>query len=139
MRLRKSDGSHRWFLARCNPVRDDKGQVMRWYIACTDIEDRKRAEEKLQRENVALREEIDKASMFEEIVGTSGPLKAVLSRIAKVGSDQLHRSDYRGNRHRQRTHRPCRSQTIPEIWSSLHQRELCRASAHAGFLGIVWP
>ncbi len=84
VRLRKSDRTHRWFLARCNPVRHDKGQVMRWYIACTDIEDRKRAEEKLQRENAALREEIDKASMFEEIVGTSGPLKAVLSRIAKV-------------------------------------------------------
>src|SRR6202008_960572 len=40
---------------------------------------------KLQQENVALREEIDKASMFEEIVGKSKPLKAVLSRIAKVG------------------------------------------------------
>ena len=66
-------------------MRDDKGQIMRWYVACTDIEDRKRAEEKLQQENVALREEIDKASMFEEIVGTSRPLKAVLSRIAKVG------------------------------------------------------
>src|SRR6202008_701942 len=50
----------------------------------TDIEDRKRAEQKLQQENVALRAEIDKASMFEEIVGTSRPLKAVLSRIAKV-------------------------------------------------------
>src|ERR1700675_4723648 len=58
---------------------------MRWYVALTDIEDRKRAEQKLQQENVALREEIDKASMFEEIVGTSRPLKAVLSRIAKVG------------------------------------------------------
>src|SRR3984893_13213288 len=69
-RLRKSDGSYRWFLARCNPVRDEHGQIMRWYIACTDIEDRKRAEQKLQEENVALREEIDKASMFEEIVGT---------------------------------------------------------------------
>src|SRR5207248_7881871 len=44
----------------------------------------KRAEEKLQQENVALREEIDKASMFEEIVGTSPALKAVLSRISKV-------------------------------------------------------
>ena len=85
LRLRKGDGSHRWFLARCNPVCDDKGQIMRWYVACTDIEDRKRAEEKLQRENAVLREEIDKASMFEEIVGTSKPLKAVLSRIAKVG------------------------------------------------------
>src|SRR6202142_3566164 len=39
---------------------------------------------RLQKENVSLREEIDKASMFEEIVGTSRSLKAVLSRIAKV-------------------------------------------------------
>ena len=85
LRLRKGDGSYRWFLARCNPVRDERGQITRWYAACTDIDDRKRAEQKLQQENVALREEIDKASMFEEIVGTSRPLKAVLSRIAKVG------------------------------------------------------
>src|SRR3984893_11972230 len=83
-RLRKSDGSYRWFLARCNPVRDEHGQIMRWYVACTDIEDRKQAEQKLQEVNVALREEIDKASMFEEIVGTSRSLKAVLSRISKV-------------------------------------------------------
>jgi PAS domain S-box-containing protein len=84
LRLRKGDGTYRWFLARSNPVRDDKGQIRRWYVACTDIEDRKRAEEKLQQENVALREEIDKASMFEEIVGTSPALQAVLSRISKV-------------------------------------------------------
>ena len=83
-RLRKGDGSYRWFLVRCNPVCDDKGQTTRWYVACTDIEDRKRAEDRLQQENVALREEIDKASMFEEIVGTSPALKSVLSRISKV-------------------------------------------------------
>jgi PAS domain S-box-containing protein len=85
LRLRKGDGSYRWFLARCNPLRDDQAHTMRWFVACTDIDDRKRAEEKLRQENIALREEIDKASMFEEIVGTSKPLKAVLSRIAKVG------------------------------------------------------
>ena len=84
LRLSKSDGSYRWFLARCNPVRDDKGKVKRWYLALTDINERKRAEQKLQQENVALRDEIDKTSMFEEVVGTSRPLKAVLSRIAKV-------------------------------------------------------
>jgi PAS domain S-box-containing protein len=84
VRVRKGDGSFRWFLSRFNPLHDDKGQVTRWYVASTDIEDRKRAEQKLQQENVALREEIDKASMFEEIVGTSRSLKAVLSRIAKV-------------------------------------------------------
>ena len=84
LRLRKGDGSYRWFLARSNPVRDDKGQIIRWYVACTDIDDRKTAEERLQQENVALREEVDKASMFEEIVGASPTLMAALSRACKV-------------------------------------------------------
>jgi PAS domain S-box-containing protein len=84
LRLRKRDGSYRWFLARLNPLRDEQGQITRWYFTATDIEDRKQAEDTLRRENVALREEIDKASMFEEIVGTSPALKSVLSRISKV-------------------------------------------------------
>jgi formate hydrogenlyase transcriptional activator len=82
--VRKGDGSFRWFLSRFHPVHDEKGQLARWYVASTDIDDRKRAEERLQQENVALREEIDKASMFEEIVGTSRALQTVLSRISKV-------------------------------------------------------
>jgi formate hydrogenlyase transcriptional activator len=87
-RVRKYDGSYRWFQFRFNPVRDEEGQITRWYWACTDIEDRKRAQERLEQENVALREEIDKASMFEEIVGASSALKALLSRVSKVaGSD----------------------------------------------------
>src|SRR5947209_7155093 len=63
---------------------DEQGRVTGWYAAGTDIQDRKQAEQRLQNENVALREEIDKASMFEEIVGNSAALKAVLSRISKV-------------------------------------------------------
>jgi len=87
-RIRKGDGSYRWFLSRFNPMRDDKGNIRRWYVANTDIHDRKRTEERLQEENVALREEIDKTSMFEEIVGSSPALIAVLSRVSKVaGSD----------------------------------------------------
>ena len=84
LRLRKRDGTYRWFLARYNPLRDEQGQITRWYVAFTDIEDRKQAEDRLRGENVALREEIDKASTFEEIVGTSAALKGVLSRISKV-------------------------------------------------------
>ena len=84
LRLRGADGNYRWFLARHNPLHDDKGQVKRWYVGLTDIDERKRAEERLQQENVALREEISKTSMFEEIVGTSPALQAVLSRISKV-------------------------------------------------------
>jgi PAS domain S-box-containing protein len=83
-RLRRKDGQYRWFLIRSNPLRDERGAIIRWYTTATDIEDRKQAEEKVQRENVALREEIDKASMFEEIVGSSPALRGVLSRVAKV-------------------------------------------------------
>jgi formate hydrogenlyase transcriptional activator len=85
-RLRGGDGTYRWFLVRYNPLRDDQGQIVRWYIAGTDIEDRKRHEDKLQQETVALREEIDKTSMFEEIVGGSPALTAVLSQVSKVAS-----------------------------------------------------
>jgi PAS domain S-box-containing protein len=84
LRLRKGDGTYRWFFTRCVPLRDEKGQIDRFYAASIDIDDRKREEDRLQQENVALREEIDKASMFEEIVGTSPALKSVLSRISKV-------------------------------------------------------
>ena len=84
LRIRGRDGSYRWFLVRYNAVRDHGGQTLRWHVSCTDIEDRKQAEERLQQENVALREEIDRTSMFEEIVGTSPALQTVLSRITKV-------------------------------------------------------
>jgi PAS domain S-box-containing protein len=78
------DGKYRWFLFRWNPLRDEQGRVTRWYAAATDIEERKQAEQRLQNENVALREEIDRSSMFEEIVGISPALRAVLSLLCKV-------------------------------------------------------
>jgi PAS domain S-box-containing protein len=84
IRLRRKDGKYRWFLSRRSPLRDELGRLTRWYTAATDIEDHKVAEQKLQDENVVLREDIDKASMFEEIVGASAALKKVLSNISKV-------------------------------------------------------
>jgi PAS domain S-box-containing protein len=84
VRLLRKDGTYRWFLIHRNALLDGRGDLLRWYVAATDIEDRKQAEERLHTENVALREEIDKASMFEEVVGNSSPLQTVLSRVAKV-------------------------------------------------------
>lgn len=84
VRLKRGDGQYRWFHYRLNPMLDDQGAITRWYAAGTDIEDRKLAEQQLQDENISLREEIDKASMFEEIVGTSSTLRGVVSRISKV-------------------------------------------------------
>jgi PAS domain S-box-containing protein len=78
------DGNYRWFLVRYNPLRDDQGHIIRWYATGTDIEDRKQAEERMRDENLALREQIDQAFMFEDIVGSSPALQTVLASIVKV-------------------------------------------------------
>jgi PAS domain S-box-containing protein len=83
-RLLRRDGQFRYHLFRLSPLKDEQGGITRWFSTATDIEDRKQAEDRLRRENVTLREEIDKTSMFEEIVGTSPALQTVLSRISKV-------------------------------------------------------
>ncbi len=83
-RARRHDGQYRWFLVRYRPLVDDQNRVLRWYATAMDIDDRKRSEERTQSENLALREDIDRASMFEEIVGSSESLRAVLVQVAKV-------------------------------------------------------
>src|SRR6266705_2654346 len=62
-RARRHDGQYRWFLVRYRPLVDDQSRVLRWYATAMDIDDRKRAEERTQSENLALREDIDRASM----------------------------------------------------------------------------
>ena len=71
-------------LVRAVSLRDEQGNIVRWYATATDIHDRKQTEDRLQVENVVLREEIDKASMFEEVVGASPALQTVLSAVSKV-------------------------------------------------------
>jgi len=83
-RARRNDGEYRWFLVQYRPVKDEDEQILRWYATGTDIHDRKQIEERTQCENLALREEIDRTSMFEEIVGSSESLRAVLRQVAKV-------------------------------------------------------
>jgi formate hydrogenlyase transcriptional activator len=83
-RLRRKDGHERWFVIRHNPVRDNDGHITRWFATGTDIDDRKRAEDRVCGENLVLREEVDQTSMFEEIVGASLPIRTVLSHVSKV-------------------------------------------------------
>ncbi len=84
MRVRGKDGLYRWFLIRYNPLLDDQGRLIRWFAAGTDIDDLRRGEERLREENLALREEIDRSSMYEEIVGSSEALRRVLAQVGKV-------------------------------------------------------
>ncbi|HUN86638.1 MAG TPA: PAS domain S-box protein [Terracidiphilus sp.] len=53
-RLRRFDGSYRWFLLRGNPLHDESGAIIKWYGTNTDIDDRKRAEEELTRARAEL-------------------------------------------------------------------------------------
>jgi formate hydrogenlyase transcriptional activator len=78
------DGKYRWFLIRYKPLRDEHGHILRWYATGTDIHDRRQSEERVRNENIALREEIDRSSMHEEIVGSSAALREVISQISKV-------------------------------------------------------
>jgi formate hydrogenlyase transcriptional activator len=83
-RARRKDGQYRWFSIRYTPLLDQHGLPIRWYAAGIDIEDRKQNEERTRNENLALREQIDRDSMFEDIVGSSEALRKVLSQVAKV-------------------------------------------------------
>ena len=83
-RMLGKDGRYRWFLFRYQPLLNEQGRVARWFATATDIEDRKQAEQRMRNENLALREEIDRSSMYEAIVGSSVALRRVLSQIDKV-------------------------------------------------------
>ena len=85
-RALRKDGQYRWFLIQYNPFRNERGQVTRWYATGTDIDDRVRAEERTRNENLVLREQIDRDSMFEDIVGSSEALRKVLGQVAKVAA-----------------------------------------------------
>ncbi|HEX4638863.1 MAG TPA: PAS domain-containing protein [Chthoniobacterales bacterium] len=59
MRIRRADGKYRWFLVRTAPLRDDGGNIVKWYGVSLDIEDRKRMEEQLRRGEEEARRIID--------------------------------------------------------------------------------
>jgi PAS domain S-box-containing protein len=54
-RLRRYDGVYRWFLFRCEPLRDETGKIINWYGTDTDIDDLKRAEQKLRQDEEEFR------------------------------------------------------------------------------------
>ena len=90
-RIRRFDGVYRWFQFAGFRCAIQAGRSFAGMSLLTDIDDRKRAEaelralkDQLYKENLVLRDEVDRTSMFEEIVGTSPALQPVLARVAKV-------------------------------------------------------
>lgn len=90
-RLLLPDGSVKHLRVVGHPSTSDESSRFEFVGAVTDITERKRAfeeietlKDRLYKENITLREEVDKASMFEEIVGDSPALQRVLARMNKV-------------------------------------------------------
>ena len=75
-RLRRFDGEYRWFLIRAVPVRDENGEIIRWFGTNTDIDERKKAEALLAGENKIL-----------EMVATGRPLEETLEELCRIVDD----------------------------------------------------
>jgi PAS domain S-box-containing protein len=80
VRFRGADGEYRWFLVRGVPLRDERGEIVKWYGIMTDMEDRKRAEDFLAGEKRVL-----------EIVARGDSLRQILDSICLLVEQQTSR------------------------------------------------
>jgi len=97
MRLPGADGEYRWFLVRTEPLRDERGNVVKWYGVSIDIEDRKRAEEALrsserEQRHIAAQLERERARLVEaQEMAKIGSWEAELQSLNVIWSEQTHR------------------------------------------------
>jgi len=97
MRMRRADGEYRWFLIRTVPLRDEHGNVVKWYGVSIDIEDRKQAEEALrsserEQRHIAAQLERERARLVEaQEMAKIGSWEAELQSLNVIWSDQTHR------------------------------------------------
>ena len=98
----------------------------------------KTLKDQLQSENTVLREEVDKASMFEQFVGTLSACETCYLDILSC-SDRFQCSDHRGDWHGQGTGCPCYSQAFPAIRTRLCECELFSHSTRLDRIRIVRP
>ncbi len=96
-RLRRADGEYRWQILRKVPLRDERGNIVKWYGSGIDIEERKRAEEALgtserERRRVAEQLERERARLVEaQEVAKIGSWELELQNLNVIWSEQTHR------------------------------------------------
>jgi PAS domain S-box-containing protein len=101
-RLRRFDGEYRWFLFRAEPLRDDFGDIVRWYGANTDIEDRKRAEALLAAEKRTLEMVASGARLVDILENLCDTIDAqadnIISTVLLMDADGMHLRPVAGRR-----------------------------------------
>jgi PAS domain S-box-containing protein len=89
-RLRRHDGEYRWFLFRASPLRDENGQIIKWFGVNTDIGDRKRAEDALAAGETELRRAHEHLTNAQRLSHTGSFTAGVLTDD-HIWSDELYR------------------------------------------------
>jgi len=84
-RLRRRDGEYRWFLFSAEPLRDELGNIVKWYGSSTDIEDRKRAEVALRESEERFRDYAETASDWFWETGPDHRVSRVSDHLYAVG------------------------------------------------------
>src|ERR1700720_4726511 len=125
VRMRRFDGEYRWFLLRASPLRDESGKIVKWYGTNTDIDDRKRAEQELQRSEAFLAEG--------QRLTLSGSFLWRLDTDEITFSEQLYRT-FEFDRDSPVTLERIRSRIHPEELPLLSEKiERARAAGDSGF------
>jgi PAS domain S-box-containing protein len=84
-RLRRFDGEYRWFLFQAEPLRDEAGNIVKWYGSSTDIEDRKRAEEALRDSEQRFRDYAETASDWFWEAGPDHQVTRISQHVSEIG------------------------------------------------------
>jgi PAS domain S-box-containing protein len=85
VRLRRADSEYRWFHCSGLPLRDDNGQIIRWYKLLTDIEDRKTAEEALRNSQTQLSRATRTATVGELAASIAHEINQPLAAVVANG------------------------------------------------------
>ena len=84
VRYRRADGKYRWYLGRQVPLRDDKGNIVKWYGTLHDIEDRKQAEAALQKSEERWRSVYENSAIGVALTDLNGRFLAVNRAYEKI-------------------------------------------------------
>ena len=96
-RLLGKDGQYLWFLIRVSPSRDEDGRILRWYETRTEIENRKRTEEKLRQNEQELRRIPDAIDRDIAVHGLDGNIlyaKRVMLEYVGLSLDEVIADDF---------------------------------------------